>query len=315
MQRTAIWFWVCLGLFWGLGPFSSQAIARVDFVQKYERGKIMLRRKFYFDAIKELHAAVHKTARGANHFGAHYYLAKAYYWLPDIQKAMKMLIKAKALAKNKTQKRAQNKLVRQIKALYGSLKFVPEVDPEEVGKLKFKIVPKSQFSHKHKQRYFKLFSKRLKSQGGVLLNNRLIYVPKGDYNVEIEKPQCLKYGLTEGDKIMREIAVDDAPVSITVKEKRSCGCSGGQKIYKERDRYYCACPSGMGWDKKKERCNIVGKVNPWPWILGGVGVVAVGATVTILAVVLSAEPIAEYQLAGTANTTPGTNTLRIWKQK
>ena len=69
-------------------------LARVDFLQKYERGKIMLRRKLYFDAIKEFHVAVTQTEKGRRHFGVHYYLARAYYWLPDIQKAMNQFVPA-----------------------------------------------------------------------------------------------------------------------------------------------------------------------------------------------------------------------------
>ena len=289
-------------------------LARVDFLQKYERGKIMLRRKLYFDAIKEFHVAVTKTEKGRRHFGAHYYLARAYYWLPDIQKAMKVIQKAKNLAKNDAQRNAYKKLLAQIKNLYSSILFVPEVDPEEVGKLQIVITPKSAFSHAHKRRYFSIFSKKLTRQGGILLNNRPLYVPKGDYIIKLKKPQCLKYGLLQSGKLINEFSVEDDTTKISVQEKRSCGCLGGQKIYKDGSRLYCSCPPHMGWDKKKKRCDLVKRINPWPWVAIVGGVVIVSGTTTLIVYLNTRGPSYDRQIGG-KDSKPGINDLMIWTKK
>ncbi len=290
---------------------SNVAFARVDFLQRYERGKIMLRQRLYFDAVKEFYVAITKTERGRRHFGAHYYLAKAYYWLPDIQNAMKMLDKAKALAKNATQRRAYRKLLAQIKNLYSAILFEPEVDPEEVGKLQLVITPKSAFSHAHKRRYFAIFLKRLKRNGGVILNNRPIFLPKGDYNIKLKKPQCLKYGLVQDGKIVNEVSVEDEIAKIAVQEKRSCSCLGGQKIYKDGNRLYCSCPPNMGWDAKKKRCNIVKKINPWPWVAVIGGVVIVSGT-TSLIVYLTTRGASYDRSLGGKDPILGVNNSRVW---
>ena len=267
--------------------YSTNALA-VDFVQKYARGKLLLKRKFYFDAIKELSIAVNKTARGKRHFGAHYYLAKAYYWLPDILKAAKMLEKAKALVKNNTQKNAYKQMLRQIGSLYGKLKIEPEVDPEEVGKLKIELKPKSEFSNSHKKRYYRLFDKRLKRQGGLLLNGRPMYLPKGEYTLRVVLPQCLKLKFSIGGKATTDLEIGAGGATAALQEGRSCQCPGGQKEYKDNNKQpYCACAPGSAWDKKERRCKIAKGFDPTPLIIaGGAGVVVI-AGATVAAVLLT----------------------------
>lgn len=265
-----------LGIVW-VGA-ASQAAAQ-DFVQSYERGKLMLQQKLYFDAVKELHKAVYNTEQGKSHFGAHYFLAKAYYWLPDIQKAMKALDEAKPLAKNERQQEAHKKLVAQIQGLYGSFKLIPEVDPEELGKVQLKITPKTPFSHAHKRRYYEIFDKRLQQQGGFSPNVGAIYLPKGEYEIEILRDQCLKYGVVRSGEIAREMAIAEQPVELAVQEKASCQCLGGQKLQKEKNKLFCACPAGSAWNKNLQRCEVTKPPLVWPWIVAGSGVAAVGIAV------------------------------------
>ncbi|MCK6511438.1 tetratricopeptide repeat protein [Myxococcota bacterium] len=275
--------WV-LGLM-GVLLWSGHAQAEPDFVRFYERGKLRMQQRLFFDAIKDLTVAI-RTEKGQQHFAAHYHLANAYYWLPDIQKAAQMIERARGLVKNERQKSALDGLARKLKDYYGVFKISPEVDPEEVGKLQLIIKPKSPFSNAHKRRYFDLFTKRTQRQGGFLLDNKEIYLPKGEYEIGIQKNQCLKYGLFEGDKVVSEGTIAEAPMQLTLKEKPSCKCTGGQELYKEKKQMYCACKVGSAWDEKAQICKLV-RANNVPWIIGGtvIGLVVVGGIVT--AVVLA----------------------------
>ncbi|MCB9639244.1 MAG: tetratricopeptide repeat protein [Myxococcales bacterium] len=291
-------------LFW-----SGQAQAEPDFVRFYERGKLRMRQRLFFDAIKDFNVAI-RTEKGSQHFAAHYHLARAYYWLPDIQKAVQMLERAKGLIKNSRQRAALDGLMRKIKDYYGAFKISPEVDPEEVGKLQLQIKPKSPFSNAHKRRYYNLFSKRLKRQGGFALNSKEIFLPKGDYEITIKKNQCLKYGLFEGSKVVTEGTIGDAPMQLSLKEKPSCQCTGGQKLYKEKARLYCACKVGSAWDEKAQICKLV-RANNVPWIIGGtvIGLAVAGgvvATVVILATGSNTNPVALVNVSGKPNTPTNT---------
>ena len=259
--------------------------AEPDFVRFYERGKLRLNQRLFFDAVKDLTVATN-TEQGKTHFAAHYHLANAYYWLPDIQKAMQILEKAEAFIKNDRQKEARLSLVNKIKGFYGSMKITPEVDPEEVGKLKIKIEPKIPFSNAHKRRYFGILVKRIQTEGGLMLNNKPLYLPKGDYAISIEKNQCLKYGLFEKDQAVQTLSVGDGTAEVSLKEKPGCACTGGQELYKEKGRMYCACKVGSAWDEKAQLCKLI-RANNTPWIIGGTvgGLLVVGGVVAIVIVV------------------------------
>lgn len=281
----------------------------VDYVQLYNLGKFQLQKKRYFDAIKTFYRVTTQTARGKRSFGAHYYLAKAYYWFPDIQKAMSTLAKAKTLIKRGAQKRAYKTLLGQIKALYSSLKIEPEVDPDEVGKLQIKIKAKTVFSHKHKRRYFRLLQKRLKKQGGILITKTL-YLPKGDYEITINRPQCLKLALTKDEKVVRDVSVSGAALQVTLKAKASCQCIGGQKLTKDGNKLFCACPAGTGWNKKKQRCEVV-KQTPVAAIIGGsVGAaVVVGGVIAAVVIINSGDFIQRPVQSG------GSKVMTLWQAK
>lgn len=269
--------------------FASNNAQAADFTQLYTRGKLLYKQKLYVDAIKELRKAISLTARGKTHFGAHYYLARAYFWRPDIQQAMATLDKASALVKNNVQKAALKKTVRQIRALYGKVTFVPEVDPDEVGRLQLSLKPKAAFSHKHKKRYYRILIKRLDKQGG-LPPSGTIYLPKGEYELGLKRNQCLQYGLFVGDNPASTVDIGSADVSINVKAKQSCKCPSNQIIIKDpknKKRLTCSCPPGTVWDAKGNECKQAKAPVIWPWILlgvgGGVGVAVAVVTAVVIA--------------------------------
>ncbi|MBK04525.1 MAG: hypothetical protein CL920_04225 [Deltaproteobacteria bacterium] len=277
-------------------PSEATAARSGDFVSTYGRAKIMLRQKLYFDAVRDFTRAIN-TTRGRTHFGAHYFLAQAYFWLPDIQQANRYLTIAKGLARNNNQKAALVRLTKKIEALYGKLKLEPEVDPEEVGRLKIVLKPASPFSHKHKVRYSKILFKRLATIG-LLLGGRSIYLPKGEYKITIKQPQCLVYGLLRGSNLAKAMTVSSQTTTLRVRAKRSCQCVGGQRIYKKNDKLFCACPEGLGWNKNEQRCEKA--FNPIPWVIAGAGVLVVtGVVVTLVA---TAPDGTAYVTVGPTNT-------------
>jgi tetratricopeptide (TPR) repeat protein len=305
ISRIAIWIAVLCAIVL-LIP-SMVSAQSVDFQEKYTQGRLFFRQKLYFDAVKALHQAVTQTQQGKKHFGAHYYLAHAYYWVPDIQKAMEMLEKAKPLIRTAQHREVYNRLLQSIKSLYSQIVFVPEVDPDEVGKVQIVLTPKVAFSHKHRERYFKLFSDRLKKEGGLRLDNKPIFLPKGDYEISIERDQCLKLGLFLGENIARDITIGDEALSLNVRAQQSCNCPSNQKIFTEGKRLYCACPQGTGWNKDKNICEVVKQVNPWPWIITGISVVAVGGTVAIIYAATQGDNRRGFQLTG-----PGGKEVTLW---
>ncbi len=267
----------------------------LDFIQLYERGKFLIQKKFYKSAIKTLRKASF-TPRGRNHFGVYYYLALANYFLPSVQDAINYIRIAKTLAKTKKQKAAIQKLHNKIVAFYGSFSIVPEVDPEEVGKVKLNLKPATPFSNPHKKRYFLHLNQRLSSEG-TLPNSQPIFIPKGDYTISIVRPQCFEYGLSDGEKLVSKISVSEETVQLFLVKKPSCHCIGGQKLYRKDGKFFCACPPGLGWNKKTNRCEK--GVDPIPWILAGIGTVVVGTTAVIIGLVVS--NMKDFEEAGGIN--------------
>ena len=273
-------FLILLGGFFISGDVSAQG-GDFEFRQHYEAGRMMLRRKFYRRAVKEFSAAV-KTAKGKRHFGAHYYLAVAYFWLPDIEKALKILEEAKGLVKKPAQHKAYTKLLNKINSLYGQLVIVPQVDPDAVGRLLLRLKPKVPFSNRHKRRYYKVFMARLKKMGGLRVTGEPIYLPRGEYEIGLKMNQCLVYGLFDDERVASSISIGSSPVTLNLKAQKSCNCPSNQKIYRDGKKVYCACPKGMGWNKEKRRCEIAKQMTALPWVLAGAGVAVVGGVAAII---------------------------------
>ena len=74
----------CIAL--GVVGLSSTSAHAVDFQLTYRQGKLFLKQKLFFDAVKAFHQVITQTARGKRHFGAHFYLAQAYSGLPISKK-------------------------------------------------------------------------------------------------------------------------------------------------------------------------------------------------------------------------------------
>ena len=268
--------------------------AAVDFESHYAKGRVLLRRKLYFDAVRELRLAVYKTKRGKRHFGAHYFLALAYFKLPHIEAALQVINDAQKLARSKRKKKFLERVLSQIKQLYGRMAIVPEVDPEELGgKLMVSLKPKIPFNRRHKARYFAIMTKLMQRRGGLALGEgKWVWLPKGDYLISVARPRCLVYSLQDpsGKKPVGEISIGDTDLKLALRAASSCQCGGGQQVKKEGKKVYCACPLGTAWSKESKRC-IVPVVTKgtwmgrnWPWVtvaavaLVGGGVVAFAAT-------------------------------------
>ena len=216
----------------------------------------------------------------------------------NISGALEMLEKAKERMKRPKHKEAYKRFATKILALYGKLNFSPEVDPDEVGRIKLKLAPKTAFSNKDKANFFKSVMAKIKRQGGLKLDSKPIYLPKGEYTISIERNQCLTVGFFSGEKVATEVTIGDSEVSLSVKAKRSCNCPGNQKIKKEGKKIYCACAEGTGWNKEKEICEVVKQTPTWPWIVAAVGAVAIGGGIAIAVVLNQGDGRRGFQLTG-----------------
>jgi hypothetical protein len=242
-----------------LSIFGNLAFAEkeIDFVQTYKQARLYLQQKLYPDAINALTDAMTKTKQGKTHFGTHYYLAMAYFWLPEIEKTMEFLQQAEKLAKTPAHRQAVKQLKTQISSLYGILQLIPEIDPDEIGKLNIQLQPKAAFQNQHKQLYFSVLSHKLQQRGGIQLDGNSLFLPKGDYQISIARDQCLQLSLMLDKKHVQEITISEQPLSLQVKARRSCDCLGNQQIYGEGRDIYCSCPVGMGWNNQNKRCEFV----------------------------------------------------------
>ncbi|TNE51761.1 MAG: tetratricopeptide repeat protein [Deltaproteobacteria bacterium] len=304
-HRIARWLLAAFVLTLGWN-FSAPAQAQ-DSRQLYEQGKLYYKQRLYHDAKKAFMKLI-KTTQGQQSFNAHYYLARCYYKTGQIGSAITTLQIAKGLMKRNSHREAYKRFASKLLALYGKLTFVPEVDPDEVGRVKLKLVPKTAFSNKDKAAYFNGVMARIKRQGGLKLDNKPIFLPKGEYEISIERDQCLKLGFFEGEKVAGDLSIGDSPVSLSVKAKRSCNCPSNQKVFTEGKRQYCACAKGTGWNKEKQICEVVKQNNPWPWIITGIGVVVVGGTVAAVVAVTQNDGRRSFQF-----TAPGGGQVKLWK--
>lgn len=230
-------------------------IPTVQFRVGYRRGKFYLKKKVYAEAIREL-GQVRGTPEGRRHFGVNYLLAKAYYWKPDIQKAAYYLSKSKSLIKNNNQKMDWAKLFMAVKKEYGKLQIIPYVDPDEVGPLRLQIKSLQSFSNWRKKRYLQARLKTIAKRNGIELNSKPIYLPKGRYQLKLQRPQCFNFALVQGTKRQEKIQISNSPTRLLLKKQPSCRCQGGQKLYRDGNRQYCACPPGSAWNRVKSKCYV-----------------------------------------------------------
>ena len=258
-----------------------------SFDQMYEKGKMLIERKLFADAIQELYPAS-QLEKGRGHFGVNYQLAVAYYRMGSIGFAKKSLQVAKMLAEKPMQKERISLLASQIKQLFGEVKLTLEVDPDEVGKLRVLLKPKEPFSNPQKSRTYKILAARWEK--GFVPVSTVFYLPKGDFTIQIITPQCLSYGFLQNNQGVREISVKEAPLHLVLKDKASCVCEGGQTMKQEGKKRYCTCPEGTLWAQKTQRCEILKDAvrtswisRNWVWVtLLGVAVVGGGVAATVV---------------------------------
>lgn len=277
MRRSIWWGWGVLVLLLGWLPVAHGA----TFGQLYSRGKVLLKQRLYTDAARELQRAS-QTPRGGKHFGTHYFWGLALYRLGRVGAAMEALDKAKGFAQNNTQRGALKRLRTQVKSLFGAFQIVPQVDPDQVGRLKLTLRASAAFSHPQKRRIFGIYKKRW-AQRGLRLQGQTFYLPKGSYTISIQKTQCLRYGLVSKQSLVKSFSISSAPVVLSLQEKQSCQCGGGQVVVRTKRRVSCECTKGTVWSQKNKRCEIPKAqaswlAQNWVWVtLLGAGVVAGGA--------------------------------------
>lgn len=297
-RRWLSWV-VCVGVWMG----AALAYGAVDFAQQYERGKLLLKQKYFADAVKALEQAVMMTGRGKRHFGAHYYLAQSLWQMGDVARAKEIIGKARQLIKSnkrvwavskiQNRQRLLRRLERTIDQLFGAWKIIPEVDPETVGRLRIRVEPTTPLENRMKRRVLRYMDKQLRVKG-LVLTGKEVYLPKGQYKISIVQPQCLEYGFVLGSTLMREILIGEQPASVAVKAQPSCRCTGGRVPKTEGRKKMCVCPGGTVWDETNKRCvqpkAVAGGggktpwiARNWPWITAlGVGVVAAGVIIPVV---------------------------------
>lgn len=279
----------------------AHASEDVDFGQQYERGKLMIQQQFFSDAVKSLERAVRLTEQGKNHFGAHFLLAGALWKMGDVARAKEVLQRAKqimarmqrtwAVSQVQQRRRMVRALEQKIQELFGVLRIIPEVEPDSVGRLKIRIEPVDEPSQADIKRILRYLDDQLRNKG-LVLGGKPIYLPKANYRISIEQPQCLRYALTVGQTVMKEIVISDQEISLAVKEKVSCQCTQGRVLQRNGNRLACVCPTNSIWNAQRNRCETVKVTDSrpwisrnWPWItVAGIAVVAAGVIIPIVVI-------------------------------
>lgn len=325
MKRFVSFGFACV-LLWmsvvGLAvPKTVWASEEVDFGQQYERGKLLIQQQYFSDAVKALEQAVMLTERGKNHFGAHYLLAGALWKLGDIARAKEILKRAKnimakmqrswAVSQVQQRRRLVAALEQKLQELFGSLRIIPEVDPESVGRLKIRLEPVDEPTQPDTKRILRYLDDQLRNKG-LVLTGKAIYLPKANYRISIEQPQCLRYALTVGQTVMREVLIGEQDISLAVKEKVSCQCTQGRVLQRKGKQLSCVCPGNSMWNAQRNRCDVpkvVADSRPWiarnwPWItVAGIAVVAAGVIIPVV-VIESQNRDREVVLQGSLFTKP-----------
>ncbi|MCB9638312.1 MAG: hypothetical protein H6727_05295 [Myxococcales bacterium] len=287
-NKRALWA-VCLAALLGawFGTASAWAQDDVDFEENYRAGKEMISQNLYVDAVRLLYPAVFKTSRGKTHFGANYYLGMAYYHIGSITQAVKCLKAARMAARKRSQRELLGMLFSKINKNFGELLVVSEAGADSPKVLKLALTPQKDFTDPIQRKSFYIISNLWKKKGITFANTRSLWLPKGEYFLQIPQPMCLTYAFAIGGAIMSDLTIGENSVSISLKDMPSCKCLGGQTLRKEGKKRYCTCPDGKTWMAKRKRCMVAQVTDNrgwfaknWPWVTV-VGVVVVGAAVAI----------------------------------
>ncbi|MCB9638310.1 MAG: hypothetical protein H6727_05285 [Myxococcales bacterium] len=289
MSRVYLYCLATLSLQLGWLGWARPAQAQ-EFRRMFEKGRVLLERRLFADAIQELYPAS-QTTEGKRHSGVHYHLGKAYFQIAAINLAFNALQNAVRLAKNDSQRQRATLLLDQIRQTFGQVKISLEADPDEIGKVGVQLETTEPFSNRQKRRSYRILSRKWKK--GMAFSSRTYFIPKGTYRFGMEQPKCLSFGFFLNGQAVRELVVGDSVVLLSIKDKPSCVCEGGQVLKKDGKKRYCTCPNGTLWSQRANRCEIPKNAAPppswiaknWPWVTAlTVVVVAAGVTVPLLLV-------------------------------
>ncbi len=295
MFRISTFFFYPLSLGFVLVLSLSSASAQ-DFRQMAEKGKVLLERQLYSDAIQELLAAS-QTPEGKQNAEVHYHLGLAYYRVAIIDRAILALERAVSLAKADPERQRPALLLEQIKQLFTKVQITLEVDPDELGKVVVQLEPTEPFSNLQKRRAHAMLAKKWRQ--GTPLKTGAYYLPKGTYRFGMQQPACLSYGFFLNNQPIKTLDVADATIQLAIKDKPTCVCEGGQVLKQDAKKRYCTCPEGTLWSQRENRCEIPKNAaaapswisKNWPWVTAlTVIVVAAGVTVPVLLVMNNNSP-------------------------
>ncbi len=275
--------WVAVWI--GCQPAFAQD--EVDFDENYRSGREMVSQNLYMDAVRLLYPAVFKTSRGKKHFGANYFLGMAYYQVGSVTQAMKVLGTARMLARKRNQRELLYMLLKKINKGFGELQVISEAGADSPKILKIALTPQKSFTDSIQRRAFSIIADLWSKKGINFENTKTLWLPKGEYFLQIPQPMCLSYAFTIGGAVVSDLNIGDSAVSIGLKDTPSCKCLGGQVLKKEGKKLYCTCPDGKVWTAARKRCltqqttdNRGWLARNWPWMTV-VGVVVVAAAVAI----------------------------------
>lgn len=297
-----------LGLLGGSpGWEASPASAEPDFRQMYIQSKLLIKRKMYADALRGFLSLKQQTARGKKHFGVHYHLAVASYYLGRIRQSVMYINQARKLTKKERFLESLKLLSDRIQALFSPVTLRTQIPMAQVGRLRIVLKPKQPLYHPEKKRVFALMRRRWASQG-VVIDSRPVYLPQGSYSLNIPRPQCLGMSFQQGSSKVTELEVK-AKTSLTLVGTSSCSCTGGRVAKRKQSQFTCVCPAGSIWSKNDGRCvpAVVNKgkgPSPWIWVsvVGAAVITGSALAVYFLAVEPQQRPRDPAKLSG-----------RLWK--
>ncbi len=288
--------------------YCSEALAQKErnFLLLYEKGKFYYKQKFYSQASKVLWKAVFETEKGKEHFGAHLLLAKSLFFSGHIGKAVSIINRAEKIVENtpdpytaKRRRKLLSKLKSDIKSQFSPLLIMPELDPDEVGRLKLSIKLNRSLDSKFLKKVYHLTRVRLLKKG-LVLDGKPIFLPFGLYWIRIPLPQCLTFKLHKLGTPIKKITINpDRLTSIAVIKGRSCYCTGGRKEVEKNGQRMCVCPKNYIWNKEKKRCiSLIKKAPPswwsknWKWLLiSGIGLGVTAAVIPLTVIAVQNQPI------------------------
>jgi hypothetical protein len=289
-KRCGWWLFLCFCV-WGAG--GSAWAQDVDFEENYRAGKEMISQKLYYDAVRLLYPAVFKTKRGSSHFGANFYLGMAYYNIGSVTQAIRVLKQARMLADKRSRREMLYMLLKDINARFGELQIVMESDTNRPKVLQLSLTPQKPFKDSIQKKAYEIIANLWKKKG-ISLETTALWLPKGEYHLEIPQPMCLSYAFTIGGAVITELTISENSTTLGLKDQASCKCTGGQIVKKEGQKSFCTCPDGMVWMDQRKRCitqaaadNRGWFAKNWPWVTAiGVAVVAAGVAIPVTMVVM-----------------------------